>query len=146
MFAALLPETILPMHEGPWSPHFCPQKKKRIDTSCVSWKVNSQSILRAELLACGRLAFSVFKKSRWSQMVLTRCAVCALLRRSKCSECKQTRTSSRSNSEFRKSCQVSSHLLQILIVFHGGSVPIFDVVSFRLRESYHFLLLPCECR
>ena len=34
---------------------------------------------------------------------------------------------------------VAKCLLQMLIVLHGGSVPIFDVVSFRLRQSYHSL-------
>ena len=34
--------------------------------------------------------------------------------------------------------QKSPRLAQMLIVFHGGSVPIFDVVSFQVQTEFSF--------
>ena len=62
------------------------------------------------------------------------CDVCALLGTLKCCEFKQTRTSSRSNCESGEGSQLSPRLLQILIVFRGGSVLTSDVVFFSSRQ------------
>ena len=49
------------------------------------------------------------------------------------------------------SFHLSLHLLQMFIVFHGGCVPIFDVLSLTFRHSHHLLFFfilsyPCERR
>ena len=53
---------------------------------------------------------------------------------------KQARANGRRNCESRQGSQMSPRLLQMLIVFHGGSAPIVDVVSFQVQTELSFVV------
>ena len=53
---------------------------------------------------------------------------------------KPTRTSGGSDYESRAGSQMSPRPLQMLIVLHGGSVPIFDVCVFQVQAKLSFVV------